>query len=325
MSTTTFTLRATRRSDATAVTHLINTHNEHLLGETLMTEAELRGEWNAPQFDVETMSRVAVDRPSGTVVGYVEHHKDTVPSRNYFWGRVHPAFTGRGIGSALLHWCEAQAKRCIAEVPLDLPVTMLVSCFAQETAAARLFKAHEMTLARQFYTMAIDFEPAMQPPLWPEAFTLTTLAEYRDLAALWRANDEAFRDHWGHTETSEADGVQQWAHDNASDPHFDPALWLIALANDEIAGYCICASQTTEDADKGHIRRLGVRRPYRQNGLGMLLLRQAFYEMQQRGAKRADLGVDADSLTGATRLYERAGMRIARRSDAYEKVLRPAA
>jgi ribosomal protein S18 acetylase RimI-like enzyme len=34
-----------------------------------------------------------------------------------------------------------------------------------------------------------------------------------------------------------------------------------------------------------------------------------------------DLGVDAESLTGATRLYQRAGMREARRFAIYRKAL----
>jgi hypothetical protein len=38
---------------------------------------------------------------------------------------------------------------------------------------------------------------------------------------------------------------------------------------------------------------------------------------------RIGLGVDADSLTGATRLYEKAGMRVERRYELWEKELRP--
>jgi hypothetical protein len=41
------------------------------------------------------------------------------------------------------------------------------------------------------------------------------------------------------------------------------------------------------------------------------------------GKARAGLGVDAQSLTGATRLYEKAGMHVAREFLAYEKELRP--
>jgi hypothetical protein len=35
------------------------------------------------------------------------------------------------------------------------------------------------------------------------------------------------------------------------------------------------------------------------------------------------LGVDSQNLTGATRLYERAGMHVALQHDTYEKELRP--
>jgi mycothiol synthase len=35
------------------------------------------------------------------------------------------------------------------------------------------------------------------------------------------------------------------------------------------------------------------------------------------------LGVDSESLTGATRLYERAGMRVERLYSVYRKELRP--
>ncbi len=42
---------------------------------------------------------------------------------------------------------------------------------------------------------------------------------------------------------------------------------------------------------------------------------------QPRGVQTVDLGVDAENLTGATRLYERAGMREARRFAIYRKQL----
>ena len=45
--------------------------------------------------------------------------------------------------------------------------------------------------------------------------------------------------------------------------------------------------------------------------------------MYRRGRHAVGLGVDASSLTGATRLYERAGMRVVRQFNSYAKVLRP--
>jgi mycothiol synthase len=68
---------------------------------------------------------------------------------------------------------------------------------------------------------------------------------------------------------------------------------------------------------------LGVLRPWRGKGIGLSLLHQAFGEFHRRGRYKVGLNVDGDSLTGATDLYEKAGMHVFRQHDAYQKVLRP--
>jgi mycothiol synthase len=68
---------------------------------------------------------------------------------------------------------------------------------------------------------------------------------------------------------------------------------------------------------------VGVRRPWRRQGLALALLRHAFGEFYRRDIQGAALVVDATSLTGATKLYEKAGMQVFRQFDSYEKVLRP--
>ena len=52
------------------------------------------------------------------------------------------------------------------------------------------------------------------------------------------------------------------------------------------------------------------------------MLHHTFGEFYRRGKERCALGVDATSLTGATRLYEKAGMHVQRKSVSYAKVLR---
>ena len=61
---------------------------------------------------------------------------------------------------------------------------------------------------------------------------------------------------------------------------------------------------------KGFVRWLGVRADWRGRGIGLALLSRAFREFHERGERNASsLHVDTDNPTGATRLYERAGMR----------------
>jgi ribosomal protein S18 acetylase RimI-like enzyme len=50
-------------------------------------------------------------------------------------------------------------------------------------------------------------------------------------------------------------------------------------------------------------------------------LRASFSEFAARKATRVGLGVDAENLTGAVRLYERAGMTVERRFDIYQKAV----
>jgi ribosomal protein S18 acetylase RimI-like enzyme len=67
-----------------------------------------------------------------------------------------------------------------------------------------------------------------------------------------------------------------------------------------------------------------VRRTWRKQGLGLALLLHTFGEFYRREKPRVGLGVDAQSLTGALRLYERAGMHSdpERQYVSYEKELR---
>jgi GNAT superfamily N-acetyltransferase len=101
--------------------------------------------------------------------------------------------------------------------------------------------------------------------------------------------------------------------------NFRPELTYLAVARgDAIAGAAICH----DFMDIGWVGTLGVRRPWRRSGVGLALLHRAFGDFYDAGRRRVYLGVDAQSLTGATRLYERAGMHPERRHVFYEKVLR---
>nr|NIP25107.1 GNAT family N-acetyltransferase [Phycisphaerae bacterium]NIV00160.1 GNAT family N-acetyltransferase [Phycisphaerae bacterium]NIV69695.1 GNAT family N-acetyltransferase [Phycisphaerae bacterium]NIX28922.1 GNAT family N-acetyltransferase [Phycisphaerae bacterium] len=104
--------------------------------------------------------------------------------------------------------------------------------------------------------------------------------------------------------------------------HYDPALWFVAIDGDEIAGYAICREIKNQSSKKGYVDKLGVRRPWRRRGLALALLHHSFSEFFHRGIQEVHLQVDADSLTGATRLYEKAGMHPYLKKAIYQKVLR---
>ena len=71
----------------------------------------------------------------------------------------------------------------------------------------------------------------------------------------------------------------------------------------------------------GYVAAIGVRRPWRGKGYAKALLLHTFREFYDRGIKRVTLGVDAESPTGATHLYERVGMHVEQENLVFEKAL----
>lgn len=318
-----FVVRPVTMDDVATAVDLFNTCALHMTGKAETSVENLRSEWEDPDFNMLSATRT-VWIPSGQLVAYIEvWDANPVPVKVWVWGRVHPAFEGLGIGKALMTWAEARAHEAIVRVPADARVVMNASTILTYEPAHRLLQGQGMSLVRHFWQMVIDLNAPPEPPQWPPGIRVTTYAEVGDLTAVYRASNDAFRDHWGHVEAPEETGVRRWHNWIATDHEFDPALWFIALNGDEIAGLSLCRRCSYDDPDMGWINSLSVRRPWRRQGLGMALLRHSFARLYQRGQQRVGLGVDAGSLTDATRLYRNAGMSVARQYDTYEKELRP--
>ncbi len=99
------------------------------------------------------------------------------------------------------------------------------------------------------------------------------------------------------------------------------SFWSPVRAS-EIAGVLVGRAGLAADTEAGSIEELGVRRQWRGRGVGLALLQLAFDEFRRRGLARAMLTVDSENPTGATRLYERAGMTVEIAWEHWEKELR---
>lgn len=318
-----FTTRPATIQDVADAAELFNTCAMQMTGAPETSIENLQGEWNDPDFDLNRSTRV-VFSPDGQLVGYIEvWDSNPVPVTPWVWGRVHPDYQGKGIGTALMTWAEARARHAIDRVPTNAQVAMRSSTLSTFKPGHQLLQGMGMQVVRHFWRMVIDLDEPPTPVTWPAGIQVATYAETKDLTAVYRATNDAFRDHWGHVEQPEEAGVQRWQHWTENDPQFDPALWFLAMEGDEIAGVSLCRPCSYDNPDMGWVNTLGVRREWRRQGLGLTLLQHSFVELYKRGQRRVGLGVDAANITGATRLYEKAGMAVARQYDTYEKVLRP--
>jgi mycothiol synthase len=311
-------VRAPHVADAASVAALYNACSLDEIGAAITSPHEIGSEWQVPGFDL-AQDAWLVMLPAGRVVGYLDVWSPEPNVAVYSDGRVHPDYRGRGIGTYLLQMAEARSRELTLPAPADARLRVVNRALSTNEGAKRLFEAHGYRLTRHYWRMSIELDAEPPEPVWPEGITVRNLVAGQDERLAYEADEEAFQDHYDHTPIS----YETWLHWDASDPEkFDPSLWFLALDGEAIAGLIKCELRQTEDPEAGWVGTLAVRRPWRRRGLGLALLHQGFRELYRRGQRRVGLTVDAASLTGATRLYERAGMRVVRQTDAYEKALR---
>jgi ribosomal protein S18 acetylase RimI-like enzyme len=137
---------------------------------------------------------------------------------------------------------------------------------------------------------------------------------------IWQADMEAFRDHWGGFDGSEA-SFRRWI----ESPEYQPDLLLIAWDGDEVAGGVINAIYAEENAAlgmrRGWLDSVFTRRPWRRRGLAKALIARSLHLLREKGMDTAALGVDADNPSGALGLYESFGFEVVERGSAWRRPL----
>jgi len=278
-----------------------------------LTLEELRMIWNEPDFNLATDAWVVVT-PEARIVAYADTgHRSHVRLFGDF--RVHPDYRGLEIEKCLLRLIESRMQQHIPEAPPHARVTLALRVGHNNQGDAALLQQEGYEHIRSFYDMAIDLKETPQPPEWPAGLTVRTMrpGEERVVFALI---EEAFSDHWGHLPGK----YEEWEHWLIKRESFDPSIWFLVFDGDKLAAGALCIYEPSQET--GWVGQLAVRRPWRRTGLGMALLRQSYGEFYRRGVYKVMLGVDAQNLTGALRLYERAGMHVAVQTDSYQKELR---
>ncbi len=212
-----------------------------------------------------------------------------------------------------------RARRVLELVDANRRVVLHADTLVGVPQASSLMTSCGYREVRRFWLMRIDFDGEPAAPRAVPGIEVRTLRPDVDARAVFEADREAFADHWGAGEPT----YEDFRHYVMAGPMFDPALCHVAWSGDEVAGYMTAIEESEEDASRGYAQMLGVRRAYRRRGIGEALVRQTFRALYARGKAGCDLHVDAESETGATRIYERVGMTAHPRFATWEKELRP--
>ncbi len=309
-STPTLIVRAPTPADVELVAELIIASDIAEFGEPDSSIDDVRREWE----DLD-LSRDAwlVTLTDGRLVGY-GYLWDRGGGRLSSEGYVHPDYEGRGIGTRLRRLIEARAAELAAQVPAGVRVVLRAGTNAHNAAARRFLEEQGYQVVRFFWRMQIELNGPPPAPRWPAGLTVRPMQLGRDEVAVFTALTEAFLDHWGSVPIP----FEEWRKKYLDKPDVDTSTWFVVLDGDEPAAAVRCS----RFLDMGWVDTLGVRRPWRKQGLGTALLYQVFDAFYQRGIPKIGLGVDAANPTGATRIYERAGMQVTRTFALYEKELR---
>ncbi len=324
-----YTARGATLDDVETAANLMNAHSYHYLGEREAPPEALHTEWVSPGFDPQTDIHL-VFSPAGQAVGYVEVWTNANPPVHpWVWWCTHPEYPDNGLSGYLLDWAEWRARSAIPRCPEGARVAFRSGSDTVITPAKVAMEARGLSNIRRNYQMRIEMTAPPPEPIWPEGITLKVFdMEKDDAAAVYRADIEAFRDHFGFIEQPFEQAFERFMHFMAGEDAYAPGLWFLAMdsgqdTGPQIAGFCLNRKQSYEAPEVGWVSTLGVLRPWRKRGIGLALLQHSFGEFYRRGYRTVGLGVDGQNLTGALRLYERAGMHIHRQFDLYEKELRP--
>jgi ribosomal protein S18 acetylase RimI-like enzyme len=292
-------MRRCRADDVDAVTKALVAEEVAVRGRSTWDASDTADWWRA--LEVQGEAWVAEAEP-GVVAGCL----GLFTRGGYFngWASVAPEFAGRGLGTALIRLAEERTRDSGG-------ARLHLGSLAENAAAAGLFEALGYSLVRHHYRMVAELGERPPPPEWPSGIThgQFDLADARQVHA---AIQEAIADDWGNTPTS----YDEWTRIRLDSPDFDPTLWFVAWDGDEVAGVI---RGDRKRWGMGWVGMLSVRRPWRRRGIGLALLRRSFAEFYDRGVRRVGLGVDAQNPSGATRLYERAGMRVEAEHLTWEK------
>jgi len=234
---------------------------------------------------------------------------------------VHPAYRGRGLGRALLNR-QAQRAQAIARrlstAGAPVTVTLEARVWERQTGAVALLDGTSLSRARTYVEMLRDLTRPLPALAVPAGLRLAAWTDWHADEAVWRADDEAFADHWGALSEPFDRFMRRVAQGQVQREHS-----FVAWVGSQVAGASLndmSAAGAAQPAGRpAWIRHLFVRRAWRGRGFGRALLAASLARARELGYARAGLMVDEDNETGAVALYQSSGFEAGARRFTYQR------
>ena len=228
-------------------------------------------------------------------------------------GGVDPARRRQGLGRELFAWAEERAAQLVAERHPAGADAIFRAAGGRDPrqdaaegapvtggAAVRpLLEERGYRRARSWLVMVRELPGAELAPIALEQVRVSAPAD-EDREPTRLAHLAAFADHWGSAPVTEERWTIWWSSHTAR-----RELSSIAVDTDGTVLAYVIASE--DKPGVLHIALVGTRPEARGRGLARAAIARTLRAAAQAGYRSAELEVDAESLTGATRLYDGLG------------------
>ncbi len=281
------THRPLQLDDARSVFEVMAAQERADLGEVLIEEADIVGDWSRPVFDVASSTVGVFD--GDRLVAYGE-----VGTGGRGDAAVDPAYRGRGLGSAIALWMQDNARsKGVPEIGMPVPAG---------SPGDRLLDALGYRARWESWGLELPAGATVPARELPEGYVVRE-ADPSEYEQCWTVQEDAFLE-WSVRERETHD---DWLAQITGRPGFEP--WNLRVVVDP-TGRVVSFGwvQLSEDGTTAFIARLATIKDQRGRGLAQALLVDAFAVGRAHGAVRSELSTD--SRTGALGLYERVGMRV---------------
>ncbi|MEP6625561.1 MAG: GNAT family N-acetyltransferase [Acidimicrobiia bacterium] len=223
-------------------------------------------------------------------------------------GAVVPGWRDRGIGTDLVRWQVDRGREVAGTPEAGIPVWLELSASEADDARRDLFRGFKFAPLRYYHEMRRPLAEGVDPIGLPGGLDLVPFDFALDEATR-AAHNEAFRDHFA---ASELD-PETWNLWVTGHHNFRADCSYLVLDGDDIVGYVLNSVHPDDwpalGFSEGWTHQLGVRRPWRGQGVATALLSATAGAFASAELDYAALDVDAENPTGALMLYEAQGYR----------------
>lgn len=306
------------KTDLEAIASLLNSSKSAAVYDEWPSAAEMLMQFDDPSVDQNLDFRLW-ETGAGELVAVAGLMMPAAENFNrILWFSILPSPTSESLETQILDWGAERMGEFAKERGLE-SISMLCPVHEDNSDRINLLENKGFKIERYFLAMERSLSEPIPEAQLPEGFHLRKVGSEEDAEAWVETFNQTFIDHWNYWELN----VEAFKH-KLEDPTYRSDLSLVAIAPDDtMAAVCDCyiIEKDGPGSKQGFIGVLGTKQSFRKRGLGRNILLAALHNFKAEGLNTVILYVDADNLSGATRLYESVGFHRVNTQIAYIKKL----